>query len=136
MVDDELDMRTYVTTLLEANGFKPLSADDGVEGLKLARQEKPSLIILDIIMPKMGGIMMFHELKKDPFLKEIPIIMLSAISEKTFSHSYRLLSQEKGEAIHALPTYIEKPPEPEDLLEVIRNSLKPTELTKETLPAL
>ena len=45
IVDDELDMRTFISTLLETNGFKPLSANDGKEGLDLARQKKPALII-------------------------------------------------------------------------------------------
>ena len=117
-------MRIYVTTLLETNGFKPLSATNGEEGLELARQEKPSLIILDIMMPKMGGIKMFQELKKAPELKDIPVIMLSALSEKTFSHSYKLMSQQVGEKVHVPVAYIEKPPESEQLLEAIQKSLQ------------
>ena len=117
-------MRIYVTTLLETNGFEPLSAENGEEGLELARLEKPSLIILDIMMPKMSGIMMFHEIRKDPDLKEIPVIMLSAIAEKTFFHSHKILSKQRGEDGHQLAAYIEKPPEPEQLLETIQNSLK------------
>ena len=48
VVDDELDMRTFITTLLETNGFKPLTAQDGFQGLEVARKNKPSLIILDV----------------------------------------------------------------------------------------
>ena len=126
IVDDELDMRVFVTTLLETNGFIPLSAENGEEGLKIVRRERPSLIILDVMMPKMGGIKMFHEIKKDPDLREIPVIILSAISEKTFSHSYKLLGQEEDEEISPPSAYIEKPPEPEELLEIILNNLKQT----------
>ena len=117
-------MRVYVTTLLETNGFQPLSASNGEEGLALARQERPSLIILDIMMPKMGGIGMFHELKKDADLKNIPVIMLSAISEKTFSHTYKRMSLQSGGDLDMPAAYIEKPPESDQLLEAIQNSLK------------
>ena len=124
VVDDELDMRTFITTLLETNGFKPISAQDGAEGLEIARQKKPSLIILDVMMPKESGITMYRELKTDPALKDIPVIMLSALSRKTFYHSQRVLDEYKGEKIPEPSAYIEKPPEPEELLEAIDKSLK------------
>jgi len=87
VVDDELDMRTFVTTLLETSGYKPLSAEDGIKGLEMARKDKPALIILDIMMPKESGITMYRALKTDPDLKDIPVIMLSALAKKTFLHS-------------------------------------------------
>jgi CheY-like chemotaxis protein len=124
VVDDELDMRTFITTLLETSGFKPLSAEDGIQGLEIARRNKPSLVILDIMMPKESGITMYRELKNDPKLKDIPVIMLSAISKKTFFHSQKILNEYKGENIPEPAAYIEKPPEPEELLEAIQNSLK------------
>lgn len=124
IVDDELDMRTYITTLLETNGYKPISAVDGVEGLEIVRREKPALIILDVMMPKESGINMYRELKNDPELSNIPVIILSAISKKTFFHSQKVLNEYKEEKIPEPATYIEKPPEPEELLEEIRNCLK------------
>ena len=123
VVDDELDMRTFITTLLETNGYKPLSAEDGVQGLEVARQKRPSLIILDIMMPKESGINLYRELKSDPDLKAIPVIMLSALSRKTFFHSQKVLDEYKGERIPEPAAYIEKPPEPEELLEAIEKSL-------------
>jgi len=123
VVDDELDMRTFITTLLETNGYKPLSAEDGVQGLEVARQKRPSLIILDIMMPKESGINLYRELKSDPDLKAIPVIMLSALSRKTFFHSQKVLDEYKGERIPEPSAYIEKPPEPEELLEAIEKSL-------------
>ncbi|PKN61783.1 MAG: response regulator [Deltaproteobacteria bacterium HGW-Deltaproteobacteria-15] len=124
VVDDELDMRTFVTTLLETNGFKPIVAQDGIQGLEMARKNKPSLIIMDIMMPRESGITLYRELKGDPALKEIPIIMLSALSKKTFFHSQKVLDEYKGEKIPEPEAYIEKPPEPDELLEIIRKSLK------------
>ncbi|MBN2032386.1 MAG: response regulator [Deltaproteobacteria bacterium] len=124
VVDDELDMRIFVTTLLETNGFKPLAAQDGIQGLEMARKSKPSLIILDVMMPQESGISMYRELKSDPLLKDIPVIMLSALSKKTFFHSQRVLDEHRGEKIPEPAAYIEKPPEPDELLEAIRKSIK------------
>lgn len=124
VVDDELDMRIFITTLLETSGFKPLSAEDGVQGLETARRDKPSLIILDIMMPRESGITMYRALKNDPALQDIPVIMLSALAKKTFLHSQSVLDAYKGEKIPEPAAYIEKPPEPDELLEVIQNTLK------------
>jgi two-component system phosphate regulon response regulator PhoB len=123
VVDDELDMRTFVATLLETSGFKPIVAEDGIQGLEMARRDKPSLIILDIMMPKESGITMYRSLKSDPALKDIPVIMLSALAKKTFLHSQSVLDAYKGEKIPEPAAYIEKPPEPDELLEAIENSL-------------
>ncbi len=124
VVDDELDMRTFLTTLLETSGYKPLSAVDGKEGMEVAREKKPSVIILDVMMPNESGISMYRELKNDPELKDIPVVMLSALSKKTFFHSQKVLDEYKGEKIPEPADYIEKPPEPEDILEAIQNCLK------------
>lgn len=124
VVDDELDMRIFITTLLETSGYKPLSAVDGKEGLEIARQKKPSLIILDVMMPRESGINMYREIKTDPEMKDIPVIMVSALSKKTFFHSQKVLDEFMGEKIAEPAAYIEKPPEPDELLEAIENSLK------------
>ena len=124
VVDDELDMRTFICTLLETSGFKPLPAEDGIQGLEIARRDKPSLIIMDIMMPRESGITLYREVKNDPALKDIPIIMLSALSKKSFFHSQKVLNEYRGENIPEPAAYIEKPPEPEELLEAIQNSLK------------
>ncbi|MBW2064036.1 MAG: response regulator [Deltaproteobacteria bacterium] len=124
VIDDELDMRIYVSTLLETNGYVPLTAKDGEEGMALARRERPSLIILDILMPGMSGLMVFHALREDPEVKDIPVIILSAISRKSFSHSLKALSRQGGDQFQEPSAYIEKPPEPEDLLRAIRESLE------------
>ena len=124
VVDDELDMRIFVTTLLETSGYKPLSAVDGKEGLEIARQKKPKLVILDVMMPNESGINLYRELKNDPELKNIPVIMLSALSKKTFFHSQRVLDEYKGEKVPEPEAYIEKPPEPDELLEAIQKALE------------
>jgi two-component system phosphate regulon response regulator PhoB len=96
VVDDELDMRTFIMTLLETEGFKPITAEDGIKGLEVAREKKPALIILDVMMPRESGITMYREIKTDPDLKNIPVIMLSALSKKTFFHSQKVLNDYKS----------------------------------------
>jgi CheY-like chemotaxis protein len=127
IVDDELDMRTYLSTLMETSGYKPIAAGDGREGLQLARKVRPRLIILDVMMPRKGGIQMYQELKTDAELKDIPVIMLSAIAKKTFFHSHNMLGASMGSALPEPEAYIEKPPEPEALYELTRNILAPPE---------
>lgn len=123
VVDDEQDMRIFLSTLLETRGFRPVTARDGQEGLQTARREKPALIILDVMMPRESGIAMYRELRRDPALKTIPVIMLSALSRKTFFHSQKVLDEYRGEKVPEPEAYIEKPPEPEDLLDAITRCL-------------
>ena len=123
IVDDELDMRVFMSTLLETNGFKPIAAEDGKQGLDLARQKKPALIILDVMMPKESGIQMYRELKADAGLKEIPVIMVSALARKTFFHSQKVLDEYEGGTIPEPAAYIEKPPEPDELLSAVQKVL-------------
>ncbi|EFK09857.1 response regulator receiver domain protein [delta proteobacterium NaphS2] len=123
IVDDELDVRTFLSTLLETSGFKPITATDGKEGMEVARKKKPAAVILDVMMPNESGIGMYRELKSDPELKDIPVIMVSALSRKTFFHSQKVLDEYKGEKIAAPAAYIEKPPEPDEILEAIENCL-------------
>ena len=124
VVDDELDMRIFISTLLETSGYKPLKAADGKEGMLVARREKPSVVILDVMMPNESGIGMYRELKNDPALKDVPVIMVSALSKKTFYHSQKVLDEYKGENVPEPSAYIEKPPEPDELLEAIQDCLK------------
>ncbi len=123
VVDDEQDIRVFMTTLLETSGYKPIAAEDGKQGLEMARSKKPALIILDVMMPKESGIFMYRELKKDPELKAIPVIMVSALAKKTFFHSQKVLDEYEGGQIEEPAAYIEKPPEAEELLQVIKRIL-------------
>jgi CheY-like chemotaxis protein len=123
VVDDELDMRTFLTTLLETSGFKPLAAQDGQQGLEMARSNKPALIIMDVMMPKESGITLYRELRSSPDLKDIPVILLTAVSKRTFFHSQKVLDEYKGESIPEPTAYFEKPPDPDELLETVRKCL-------------
>lgn len=124
IVDDELDMRTFLSTLLETTDYKPVEAADGLEGLRKAKEIKPDLIVLDVMMPKEAGIQMYRDLRADGELKGIPVIMLSGIAKKIFFHSQNVLDVYRGQSVPEPEAYIEKPPEAEELLEFIRRLLK------------
>ena len=123
VVGDEVDMRTFVCTLLGTCGYQSLVASDGEEGIQKARELRPELIILDVMLPKEGGIQMYRELKTDDNLKDIPVIMLSGISKKTFFHSQNILNSYMGQSLPEPEAYIEKPPESEELIQVAESLL-------------
>ena len=122
-VEDDPDIRMFVTTVLEENGYIPIMAKDGEEGAKKVKEEKPDLIILDILMPKESGIKMYHELKKDPSFKDIPVVMLSGVSKRTFLRSQAALTEFGDETVPEPEVYLEKPVEPEDLAEILKKIL-------------
>ncbi|MFZ7124578.1 MAG: response regulator [Desulfobacterales bacterium] len=121
IVDDEMDMRFFLATLAETNGYRYLLAKNGGEGLEAAEESHPDLIILDIMMPKEGGVHMYGQLKQSRMLRDIPVIVLSAISRKTFYHYMKMLSVRMGDIIPEPDAYLEKPPEAEEILAVIRS---------------
>ena len=116
VVDDEMDIRIFISTLLETNGYKPLVAKDGEEGLKMIKESKPDGIILDVMMPKESGLKLYREIKSNENTSQIPVIMCSAVSKKTFFHSHKELDRYHGSSIPEPDAYIEKPPEAEELL--------------------
>jgi len=118
IVDDELDMRIFISTLLETNGYKPVATRDGKDGIRKAKELMPDLIILDVMMPGEGGVQMYRQLKTDKILKDIPVIMLSAVAEKTFIHYLKMLNTQINNSIPYPDVYMEKPPEAEELLRI------------------
>lgn len=135
IVDDEPDSVTYLESVLEEAGYDHVSAVDGIKGLELARQERPMLILLDLIMPEKSGIWMFQELKKDPDLAKIPIIVVSGVSTVTgvdFKH-FVIKENDKednghvgttGETMFTSPDeFVEKPFKPDELIEKIKKLL-------------
>jgi CheY-like chemotaxis protein len=118
VVEDELDMRIFISTLLETSGYLPVLTKNGTEGLLKARDIDPDLIILDVMMPGEGGVQMYRQLKTDPALKNIPVILLSAVAKKTFVHYLKMLNTSLDAAIPEPEAYLEKPPEAEGLLKL------------------
>ena len=84
IVDDDLDLTRALQAILENQGYVVNSAPNKIEGMEKVRADKPDLILLDVMMiGGQDGFEMSRELKKDPQLKDIPILMLTAVKEKT-----------------------------------------------------
>lgn len=114
IVDDEKDLVTLLKERISQAGYEVIAAYDGVEGLKLAKENKPDLIILDLMLPKMDGYMVCSLLKFDSEYKNIPIILLTA----------RAGDSDKTKGVQAgADLYITKPFEPKALLESISKLL-------------
>ena len=118
IVEDELDMRIFISTLLETSGYQPIITRDGNEGMLKAKDVCPDLIILDVMMPGEGGVQMYRQLKTDQTLCEIPVIMLSAVAKKTFAHYLNMVNARLKDPIPDPDAYIEKPPEAEELIKM------------------
>ena len=124
VVDDDPDVRLFSVTVLEENGYIPLEAEDGESGLEMIKSEKPDLVILDVLMPRQSGVRLYRELKTSKTLKEVKVIILSGIAKKTFLRSQKALTEFGGAEIPEPKIYLEKPVEPEELAEVIKNVLE------------
>ncbi len=114
VVDDETDIIQLVTARLKAAKFEVISALDGLAGLELAQKEKPDLIILDLMLPKMDGYTVCGLLKHDFNFKEIPIILFTARDQAS--------DKAKGQEVQA-DAYITKPFEPETLINKVNELL-------------
>ncbi|MDY6857297.1 MAG: response regulator [Thermodesulfobacteriota bacterium] len=123
VIDDEPDIITYLTTLLEEDGYETDSAKDGVEGLEKIKENRPDLICLDILMPKKSGIGLYRELRKDEDLKGIPVVIVTGFKGednplmdfKEFLHK-RSVPGPEG--------YLEKPIDQEEFLKTIKEQIK------------
>lgn len=80
IIDDDQNIVRYLSLALNENGYEAIAAYDGNEGLRKIRQAKPDLIVLDVMMPKRSGFVVFKELKRDEQFKDIPILMLTGVS--------------------------------------------------------
>jgi len=115
LVDDEESLVMLLSERLKFNGYDVITASDGQEGLDKAKKEKPDLILLDVMMPKMNGYQVSRLLKFDQRFKHIPSIMLTARTQA--------IDMKTGKETGA-DAYITKPFESENLIAEIKKFLK------------
>jgi CheY-like chemotaxis protein len=120
LVDDDLDFVEATRTVLESVPYTVVVAYDGDEGLEKVQEEKPDLILLDIIMPTKDGFYVCEKLKSDPKLWHIPIIMLTSLSQQISQTAY---SVQDGMMLEA-DDFIDKPVRPKELLARVARLLK------------
>jgi len=80
IVDDEPSLVTYLETLLQDNGYETVSALDGRIGFEKVKSERPDLVALDISMPEKSGVRLYRDLKEDPELAKIPVVIVTAVT--------------------------------------------------------
>ena len=80
VIDDEPHVVTYLETLLQDNGYETIAASNGHEGMEKAKVEKPHLVCLDITMPHASGIQFYRDLKENPELQAIPVVIITAVT--------------------------------------------------------
>lgn len=123
-VDDELDMRIFLSTVLKTEGYEAVAARNAIEGIQKARETVPDLVIMDVMMPQAGGVTLFQEIKKDDRLKHLPVILLTGVSEKAFSHHLKMLNIRADDSLPPPDAYLEKPLDPAKLVQTIERLLR------------
>ncbi|MGN7612421.1 SpoIIE family protein phosphatase [Magnetococcales bacterium HHB-1] len=126
IVEDEKDIRLFLTDLLEANGHQVTEASHGVEALELTQNSSPDLIISDILMPEMDGYVLCRSLKTNPLKQHIPFIFYSAFYGDEQERELGLLM--------GASRFLIKPMEPEDLLMEIHGLLDAVARGAEQIP--
>ena len=138
IIDDDENAIKFLSILLTENGYETLTAIDGREGVEKLQDNKVDLIVLDVMMPKRTGFVVFKQLKRDESLRDIPVLMLTAVaasladmdaeSDDTFSRpfdglreSLRKTIQEMREEGDVRPDmFVDKPVDPDAFVEKVR----------------
>ncbi len=110
VIDDEADVRAFLVAILRKHGYRAITARDGVEGLDLARRERPALVTLDLMMPQQSGTDFYRNMVKDRVLKDTPIIVVSGLPG-------RHLAVRQPEAV------FDKPIDPDEFVAAVRRAL-------------
>ncbi len=120
LVDDVPDTRLFISNLLSAHGYNPIMAETRSEGFRKVIAENPAVIIIDMMIPNEGGIQLYRDLKRDPRLHRIPVIMLSTIARETFSKWHKIRSSGSDLEQSGPDVYLGIPPETEELLLAVK----------------
>jgi DNA-binding response OmpR family regulator len=139
VVDDDENTVRFLSVALSENGYEPIQAYDGEQGLKKVQESKPDLILLDVMMPKKTGFVLFKQLRRHEEYKDIPVIMLTGVAEvleedegqasgDTFERPFDSLRESLRKAITKMreeglvrpEKFVDKPIDPDELIVVVR----------------
>ncbi len=121
IVDDDPDMRLAIGSVLKSRSYQVIEASDGFEALRKLREERPDMMLLDLLMPGMDGFSVVRELEnsQEKGYPDIPVLVISSVREEASHRRYQL---EVGRRL-AVDDYIEKPIEPFVLLQRVEKLL-------------
>jgi DNA-binding response OmpR family regulator len=114
-VEDDIEMTYLIQMILERKGYEIVSTNNGLEGFELVKNEKPDLVLLDLMMPDIDGWDVYHQLKSDENTENIPVIVISAKAQP--------IDRVLGLEIAKVNNYIGKPFKPQELIECIEKLL-------------
>ena len=117
IVDDDLTLREMYAERMKTEGYDVHVAKDGEEGISMAKEIKPDVVLLDIMMPGTNGFGVLESLQKDPATEQIPILMLSALIQDE--------NKEKSKAAGAVGYIVKSETTPADVIEKIKQTLVP-----------
>ncbi len=136
VVDDDPDIHEALSLILEANGYQVISAWDGIEGLACLKAQKPDLMIMDLMMPKMDGFAVLRELRESKWseFRDTPIMILSSIREEASRRRYELEAgvnlnvagymEKKTYPDVIVDDMVEKPVDPDSFLQKVAKLLE------------
>lgn len=114
IVDDEKAIRSLIRRVL-GKTYKVIEVSDGVEAVKVAVNQQPDLILMDILMPKMDGLTACYAIKRNPATKEIPVVMLTAVNYE--------LNRKLSQDVMGSEGYITKPFKSQELMDIVTKCL-------------
>lgn len=115
LVEDELILSNLLRQRLEKENFQVIVAQDGAEAVRILKQEKPDLILLDIILPKMSGFEVMEAMKSDPTLQSAPVVVVSNLGQDS--------DVERGQNLGAVGYFVKAQMSIEDLVSKIKEFL-------------
>jgi CheY-like chemotaxis protein len=139
VIDDDENTVKFLTAVLEENGYETAVAYDGREGVEKLRQDKADLLILDVMMPKRTGFVVFKQLKRDENLKDMPVLMLTGVaasladmdseSDDTHARPFDSLREALRKTIKEMreegdvkpEMFVDKPIDPEAFIEKVKS---------------
>jgi CheY-like chemotaxis protein len=114
VVDDEPDVRTFLSTLFEDSGYATVGAQDGNEALSKVKEKAPDLVTLDITMPNKSGVKFYREMKESAEWRKVPIIIVTGVSGefKAFISTRKQVPPPEG--------YLSKPIDKTEILKLVK----------------
>jgi CheY-like chemotaxis protein len=120
VVDDDPDLVESITMKLESNNFRVTKAYDGVEAWERIKEDRPDLIILDVMMPRKDGYVVCDEIKKDDQYKDITVVLLTAVGDAVTTTQYTHF----GGKTTLAEDFIPKPIDLDKLMDIVKENLE------------
>jgi CheY-like chemotaxis protein len=124
IIEDEMQMRFYLMTLVKSLGMTPVMAADGNEGLAHLGRSLPDAVILDIMMPNKGGAAVYTAMMKSRHLRQIPIVFFSGVDKGAFLHYVRMLNTDNRNPVPDPKYYVAKDADPQYLKDILKRCLQ------------